>query len=72
MIIENGINFGVINWEEVPTERHEGTNRYAIWKIKQFGAIIVRIVEYSKNYLADYWCNKGHIIFCMERRRNDY
>ncbi|MBL0183342.1 MAG: DHCW motif cupin fold protein [Chitinophagaceae bacterium] len=28
--------------------------------------IRVRMVEYSANYLADHWCKKGHIIYCIE------
>jgi hypothetical protein len=24
------------------------------------------MVEYSPNYLADHWCDKGHIIFCVD------
>jgi quercetin dioxygenase-like cupin family protein len=28
--------------------------------------IRIRIVEYSAGYLADHWCNKGHIIYCIE------
>jgi quercetin dioxygenase-like cupin family protein len=30
------------------------------------GDIRIRMVEYSANYLADHWCSKGHIIFCIE------
>jgi hypothetical protein len=26
----------------------------------------VRIVEYSPGYLADHWCEKGHVILCLE------
>ena len=33
---------------------------------KNFGAIRVRIVEYSPGYLADHWCKKGHILLCLE------
>jgi hypothetical protein len=25
----------------------------------------VRIVEYTPGYLADHWCAKGHILFCI-------
>ncbi|MFM8914255.1 MAG: DHCW motif cupin fold protein, partial [Flammeovirgaceae bacterium] len=32
----------------------------------QFGPMRVRMVEYSKNYSADHWCHKGHIIYCIE------
>jgi hypothetical protein len=38
----------------------------ACWRTRQFGAIRVRIVEYSPGYLADHWCAKGHILFCLE------
>ena len=31
-----------------------------------FGAIRVRMVEYSPGYLADHWCEKGHILLCLE------
>lgn len=24
------------------------------------------MVEYSAGYLADHWCSKGHILFCLE------
>ena len=23
------------------------------------------LVEYSSGYLADHWCSKGHILFCL-------
>jgi hypothetical protein len=26
----------------------------------------VRIVEYTSGYLADHWCSKGHVLFCVE------
>jgi hypothetical protein len=26
----------------------------------------IRIVEYSSGYVADHWCQKGHIVFCIE------
>ena len=24
------------------------------------------MVEYSKDYVADHWCAKGHIIYCVD------
>lgn len=32
----------------------------------QKGNIRIRIVEYSKGYLADHWCKKGHSVFVLE------
>ncbi len=42
----------------------------AYWRTQFFGQkpnqIRVRMVEYSPGYLADHWCQKGHVLFCME------
>jgi hypothetical protein len=26
----------------------------------------VRLVDYSAGYVADHWCEKGHILLCLE------
>jgi len=26
----------------------------------------MRLIEYSKDYKADHWCVKGHIVYCLE------
>jgi len=66
MNISNNIRFATTDWDTVVEERHDGVTGYAIWKVKQFGDIRVRKVLYSENYLADHWCDKGHIIFCVK------
>ena len=48
-----------------PTE-HKGETGAAYWRTQQFGDIRVRILEYTPGYLADHWCVKGHILFCLE------
>ena len=45
---------------------HKGDTGMATWRTRQFGAIRVRMVDYSPGYLADHWCQKGHILFCLE------
>lgn len=62
----NNIPFGLTNWDEIETERFEGENGFAIWRTQRFGTIRVRMVEYSAGYIADHWCSKGHILFCLE------
>ena len=34
--------------------------------IKEIDNIRLRMVEYSSDYMADHWCDKGHIIFCIK------
>lgn len=60
------IEFQTIDWSLIETTSHKGENGTAIWKTLQFDGLRVRIVEYSKGYLADHWCRKGHIVHCLE------
>ena len=62
----SSIPFGTTDWSQVPQTRHEGEAGVATWRTRQFGSIRVRMVEYSPGYLADHWCVKGHILFCIE------
>ena len=61
-----GIPFDVTDWSTVPATEHPGEHGSARWRTRQFGAIRVRIVEYSPGYLADHWCSKGHVLLCLE------
>ena len=54
--------FGVTDWSTVVGEVHPGTTGVATWRIRQFGSVRVRMVEYSPGYLADHWCQKGHFL----------
>ena len=62
----SNILFQVINWEELSEIKYEGTSGFAFWKTKQYEGLRIRIVEYSKGYIADHWCKKGHIVHCLE------
>jgi quercetin dioxygenase-like cupin family protein len=62
----SGIPFGVTLWDEVAAEEHPGATGKALWRTRQFGAIRVRLVEYTPGYLADHWCSKGHILYVLE------
>jgi hypothetical protein len=60
------IPFGITDWSQVERTEHAGETGVAWWRTKHFGNIRVRMVEYSPGYLANHWCTKGHILFCME------
>ena len=60
------IPFGTTDWSTVQRTEHKGETGVAHWRTCEFGAIRVRMVEYSPGYLADHWCSKGHIILCLE------
>lgn len=58
--------FQTLDWSFVPKEEHKGETGIAYWQIQMVNNIRVRLVEYSPKYKADHWCNKGHILYCIE------
>lgn len=62
------IPFGITDWSTIPITEHNGIGGKALWRTQYFGDIRVRMVEYTPGYLADHWCEKGHILLCLEGR----
>lgn len=60
------IPFGVTDWAAIEPTEHPGESGIAYWRTCNFGALRVRMVEYSPGYLADHWCHKGHVLLCLE------
>ena len=60
------IPFGTTDWSAIQATEHQGEAGVARWRTRQFGAIRVRMVEYSPGYRANHWCSKGHILLCLE------
>jgi hypothetical protein len=63
---DTNIPFQTIDWTTIPKTEYKGETGFAIWQTVQFPGLRVRIVEYSKDYMADHWCKKGHIVQCLE------
>ncbi|MFI5160330.1 MAG: DHCW motif cupin fold protein [Sphingobacteriales bacterium] len=66
MAESNNINFQTIDWSAIERSIHPGETGEAFWQTIQFPGLRIRIVEYSGGYLADHWCQKGHIVHCLE------
>jgi mannose-6-phosphate isomerase class I len=62
----NNISFQSIDWDAIPKTEHKGETGISFWQTLQLGGLRIRLVEYSKGYLADHWCQKGHIVYCLE------
>jgi hypothetical protein len=60
------IPFQTIDWSAVPKEEHPGEKGTSFWQTIQLPGLRIRIVQYSKGYIADHWCRKGHIVHCLE------
>lgn len=66
----SNIPFGTTDWSQIEPTRHAGDMGEALWRTQVFGpegnGIRVRMVEYSPGYVSDHWCQKGHVLLCME------
>lgn len=62
----SNIPFQTIDWNTIEKVEYKGETGNAYWQTLQLGGLRIRIVEYNKGYLADHWCQKGHIVHCLE------
>jgi hypothetical protein len=60
------IPFQTIDWTSIEKDEHKGETGSALWQTVQLEGLRIRLVEYSKGYLADHWCQKGHIVHCLD------
>lgn len=60
------IPFQTIDWSSIPKVEHPGEAGTSFWQTIEFDGLRLRIVEYTAGYLADHWCQKGHIVHCLE------
>ena len=65
-MILTDIPFGVTDWSVIEPTEQPGESGVAQRRTCQFGAVRVRLVEYSENYRADHWCAKGHVLLCLD------
>jgi quercetin dioxygenase-like cupin family protein len=60
------IPFQTIDWSSIEPVDYPGETGTATWRTLQLGGLRIRMVEYAAGYLADHWCEKGHIVHCLE------
>lgn len=58
--------FTVTDWSAVSPTEHPGETGLAIWRTLNIGDLRIRQVEYSADYLADHWCDRGHVFYVLE------
>src|SRR3981189_3179291 len=58
--------FTVTDWSSLEPEIHPGVTGQAIWRVFKIGDLRVRQVEYTAGYLADHWCDLGHVLYVLE------
>src|ERR1700758_2479097 len=58
--------FTVTDWAKVEPPTPPGEKGIAYWRTLDIGDLRVRHVEYSPGYLADHWCDRGHVLYVLE------
>lgn len=58
--------FTTTDWSAIAPTVHPGETGEAIWRTLDIGDLRVRMVEYSAGYLADHWCDRGHVLLVLE------
>lgn len=58
--------FTVTDWSAVAPTVHPGETGQAIWRTFTIGDLRVRQLEYTPGYLADHWCDLGHVLYVFE------
>jgi hypothetical protein len=62
----SNIPFQTIDWTSIEKVEYKGEAGVALWQTIQLGGLRIRLVEYTSGYLADHWCQKGHIVHCLD------
>jgi hypothetical protein len=60
------VPFTTTDWNAVPVTTHPGATGTATCRTLEAGNLRVRMVEYSPGYLADHWCERGHVLLVLD------
>ncbi len=60
------VPFTTTDWHDIAEIPHPGETGTAYWRTLELGNIRVRMVRYSADYLADHWCQRGHVLLVLE------
>jgi len=58
--------FTTTDWSSIEPTFHPGETGQAIWRTLNNGDLRVRMVEYTPGYLANHWCDRGHVLLVLE------
>jgi quercetin dioxygenase-like cupin family protein len=61
-----GVPFTDIDWRAVPATVHPGERGCASWRTRELGNVRVRLVDYTPGYVADHWCERGHVVHVLD------
>jgi hypothetical protein len=57
--------FTATDWTTIERTEHPGETGTAYWQTLNIADLRVRMVEYTPGYLADHWCDRGHVLLVL-------
>ena len=60
------VPFVAVDWDQHPVVEVLGETGKASVREVQAGNLRLRMVEYSRGYRADHWCDRGHAVHVLE------
>ena len=60
------VPFCTMEWAALAPTVHAGASGTAVWRTLEAGNLRVRMVDYSPGYVADHWCERGHVLLVLE------
>jgi quercetin dioxygenase-like cupin family protein len=60
------VPFTVTDWAQVPETIRPGATGEVAQRLFEQGNVRVRMVRYSPGYLADHWCERGHVFVVLD------
>jgi quercetin dioxygenase-like cupin family protein len=60
------IPFAVIEWDQLTESSQSGETGSSSSRTMEAGSVRLRVVRYSPEFLADHWCDLGHLGYVLE------
>lgn len=57
--------FTITKFDELPPSIAAGSTGSSLSRSATMGDLRVRVVEYAPGYLADHWCDRGHVFYLL-------
>jgi len=57
--------FSAIDWDKLPVVEYPGESGTSHWRSFEVKGLRVRVVEYGPGYIADHWCDRGHVLYVL-------
>jgi quercetin dioxygenase-like cupin family protein len=61
-----GVPYTHIDWAELKPTEQAGTTGKVTSRMVETGNLRIRTLEFSPGYMADHWCERGHVVYVLD------